>query len=172
MQDYSHPKWSFGYRGWVTLRDIREKLRSPETPTGRADVHGEGTFDDGQLRGSGSYSGHDITLTYPIFQASGLASRGTYQIDNDGLVVPDFLALAFGGTVKGRVTMRFAGLKFRADTHVQDVHLAGVLPAIERPGLPVDELHGDYLIFVVAKEPLTGTFQPVRIPASRHVHFH
>jgi len=163
MQDYSQPKWSFRYRGWVNLLDIRENLRSPETPTGRADVHGEGTFADGQLRGSGSYSGNDIKLTYPIFQASGLSSRGSYQIDNDGLVVPDFLALAFGGTVKGRVTMRFAGLKFRADTHVQDVHLAGVLPAIEHPGFPVDELHWESLISGNTTETWSGPFQHFEI---------
>src|SRR5258708_12005440 len=126
MQDYRQPKWSSRYRGWVSLLDIRENLRSPEPPTGRADVHGEGTFADGQLRGSGSYSGHDITLTYPIFQASDLSSRGSFQMDNNGLVVPDFLPLAFGATVKGRVTMRFPRPKFRPDTHVQYVHLAGV----------------------------------------------
>ena len=163
MQDYSKPKWSFRYRGWVNLLDIRENLRSPETPTGLADVHGEATFADGQFRGTGSYSGHDITLTYPIFQASGLSSRGSYQIDNNGLVVPDFLALAFGGTVKGRVTMRFDGLKFRADTHVQDVHLAGVLPAIEHPGFPVDELHWESLISADTIETWSGPFQHFEI---------
>jgi translocation and assembly module TamB len=163
MQDYSRPKWSFRYRGWVDLLDIRDNLRSPETPTGRADVRGEGTFVDGQVRGTGSYSGHDITLTYPIFQASGLSSRGSYQIDNNSLVVPDFLALAFGGTVKGRVTMRFDGLKFRADTHIQDVHLAGVLPAIEHPGFPVDELHWESLISGDTIETWSGPFQHFEI---------
>jgi translocation and assembly module TamB len=163
MQDYLRPKWSFRYRGWLNLLDLRENLRSPETPTGRADVHGEGTFADGQLRGSGSYSGQDITLTYPIFKASGLSSRGSFQMDNNGLVVPDFLALAFGGTVKGRVTMRFDGLQFRADTHVQDAHLAGVLPAIEHPGFPVDELHWDTLISADTTETWSGPFQHFEI---------
>ena len=163
MQDFSHPKWNFRYRGWVNLLDIRENLRSPETPTGRADVHGEGTFTDGQFRGTGSYSGHEIELTYPIFHASGLSSRGSFQMDNNGLVVPDFLALAFGGTVKGRVVMRFDGLKFRADTHVQDAHLAGVLPAIEHAGFPVDELHWDTLISADTIETWSGPFQHFEI---------
>ena len=163
MQDYAHPKWSFRYRGWVNLLDLRENLRSVETPTGRADVHGEGTLADGQFRGSGGYFGHDITLSYPIFKAAGLSSRGSFQMDNNGLVVPDFLALAFGGTVKGRVTMRFDGLKFRADTHVQDAHLAGVLPAIEHPGFPVDELHWDTLITADTIETWSGPFQHFEI---------
>jgi translocation and assembly module TamB len=166
MQDYSQPKWNFRYRGWVNLLDIRENLRSPETPTGRADVHGEGAFADGQFRGTGSYSGHEITLTYPIFHVSGLSSRGSFRIDNNGLVVPDFLALAFGGTVKGRVTMRFDGLKFRADTHVQDVRLAGVLPAIEHRGFPVDELHWDSLISADTTETWSGPFQHFEINGS------
>jgi translocation and assembly module TamB len=87
-------------------------------------------------------------------------------MDNNGLVVPDFLALAFGGTVKGRVTMRFAGLKFRADTHVQDVHLAGVLPAIEHPGFPVNELHWDTLISGDTTETWSGPFQHFEITAA------
>jgi translocation and assembly module TamB len=159
MQDYARPKWSFRYRGWVNLLDVRENLREADTPTGLADVHGEGTLAGGQLRGSGSYSGHDITLTYPIFRASGLSSRGSFQMDNDGLVVPDFLAVAFGGTVKGRVTMRFEGLTFRADTHLQDMHLAGVLPAIERPSFPVDELRWDTLISADTTETWSGPFR-------------
>jgi len=163
MQNYSQPKWTFRYRGWLDLLDIRENLRSPETPTGRADVHGEGTLAEGQLRATGSYAGHDITLSYPIFHVAGLSSRGSFQMDNKGLVVPDFVALAFGGTVKGRVAMRFDGLKFRADTHVQDAHLAGVLPAIEHPGFPVEELHWDSLITADTIETWSGPFQHFEI---------
>ena len=159
MEDFSRPKWTFRYRGWLDLLDIRENLRSAETPTGRADVHFEGTFADGQLHGTGSYAGHDINLSYPIFHASGLSSRGTVQMDNKGLIVPDFVAVAFGGMVKGSVTMRFDGLKFRADTHLQDMHLAGVLPAIEHPGFPVDELHWDTLISGDTVETWSGPFQ-------------
>jgi translocation and assembly module TamB len=163
MQDYAQPRWTYKYRGWVNLRDIRENLRSPETPTGLADVHGEGSFAAGQLRGTGSYAGRDITLTYPIFHASGVSSRGSFHMDNKGLEVPDFVALAFGGTVKGRVRMQFDGLKFRADTHVQDARLAGVLPAIEHAGFPIDELHWDSLISADTVETWSGPFQHFEI---------
>ena len=163
MRDYAEPKWTYKYRGWVNLRDIRENLRSPETPTGLADVRGEGRFAGGQLQGTGSYAGRDITLSYPIFRASGVSSRGSFHMDNKGLVVPDFVALAFGGTVKGRVTMRFDGLKFRADTHVADAQLAGVLPAIEHAGFPVDELHWDSLITADTVETWSGPFQHFEI---------
>jgi len=159
VQDFSQPKWTFHYRGWVNLLDFRETLRSPETPTGLADVRGEGSFAGGQLHATGSYSGHDIVLTYPIFRAAGLSSRGNFQIDNKGLEVPDFMAAAFGGTVKGRVTMLFDGLKFRATTHVQDMRLAAVLPAIERIDFPVDELHWDSLITADTVETWTGPFE-------------
>jgi translocation and assembly module TamB len=163
MQDYAQPKWTYKYRGWVNLRDIRENLRSPETPTGLADVHGEGSFAEGQLRGTGSYAGRDITLSYPIFRASGVSSRGSFHMDNKGLEVPDFLAVAFGGTVKGRVRMQFDGLKFRADTHVQDAQLAGVLPAIEHTGFPIDELHWDSLITADTVETWSGPFEHFEI---------
>ena len=180
MQDFAHPQWSFRYRGWVNLKDLREILRSPQTPTGRADVRGEGSFADGHLRSTSAYAGQDITLTYPVFQAAGLGSRGTVRMDNQGLEVPDFEALAFGGTVKGRVTLRFDGLQFRAATHTQGVQLAGVLPAIDHPGFPIDELHWDALISADSVETWTGPFRhfevagkmqwsaPVR-PAAGHV---
>jgi translocation and assembly module TamB len=166
MQDFSRPKWTFRYRGWVNLRDLRETFRSPETPTGRADVRGEGSWAEGQFRSTGSYSGQDITLTYlPIFHAAGVSSRGSFRIDNQGLQVPDFLAQAFGGTVKGRVTLRFDGLVFRADTRVQDVRLAGVLAAIEHRGFPVDELHWDSLISADTVETWTRGFEHFEISA-------
>src|SRR2546423_260907 len=166
LQDFSQPKWTFRYRGWVNLLDFRETLRSPETPTGLADVHGEGSFAGGQLHGTGNYSGHDIVLTYPIFRASGVSSRGSFQIDNKGLEVPDFMAGAFGGTVKGRVTMLFDGLKFRAATHVQDMRLAAVLPAIERIDFPVNELHWDSLIAADTIQTWSGPFEHFEISGS------
>src|SRR5438552_4111624 len=143
MNGFSDPQWSFRYRGWVDLLDFRETLREPTVPTGRVDVAGEGHFAGGQYHGSGSYGGQNIALPYADFHATGLTTRGSYRIDNRGLEVPDFFAGAFGGRVTGRVTMRFDGLQFRADTHVQDVRLAGVLPSIEHRNFPIDELHWD-----------------------------
>jgi translocation and assembly module TamB len=166
MHDFANPKWSFRYRGWVNLLDLRETFRSPETPTGRADVRGEGTYAGGQFHGTGSYVGQDITLSYqPIFHAAGLTSRGSFRIDNKGLEVPDFLAEAFGGKVTGRITLRFDGLLFRADTHVQNADLAGVLPAIEHKGFPVDELHWDTLISADSVETWTAGFEHFEITA-------
>ncbi len=163
MNNFANPGWNFRYRGWVELLDIRETLREPLVPTGHVDLRGEGQFADGQYKGSGSYSGQNIALPYDIFHTGGLTSRGSYRIDNSGLVVPDFFAGAFGGSVTGQVTMRFAGLKFRADTHVQNVKLAGVLPAIEHPGFPIDELHWDAKLAADTVETWSGPFQHFEI---------
>jgi translocation and assembly module TamB len=166
MKDFTDPKWTFRYRGWVNLLDLREALRSPETPTGRADVRGEATYAAGQFTSAGNYSGQDITLTYlPIFHASGVSSRGSFRIDNKGLVVPDFLAQAFDGSVKGRVTLRFDGLFFRADTHIEGMRLAQVFPSIEEPSFPVDELHWDSVLRADSVETWTGGFEHFDISA-------
>jgi translocation and assembly module TamB len=166
MKDFANPKWSFRYRGWVNLLDLREALRSPETPTGRADVRGEATLAGGEFHSTGSYSGADITLTYlPYFHASGLSSRGSFHIDNQGLVVPDFLAEAFGGTVKGKVTLRFDGLQFRGDTHIAGMRLAKVFPSIEERSFPVDELHWDSVLSADSVETWTGGFEHFDISA-------
>jgi translocation and assembly module TamB len=163
MNGFSDPQWSFRYRGWVDLLDIRETLREPMVPTGRVDVHGEGQFAGGQYKGSGSYSTQNIALPYEVFHATGLTSRGSYRIDNGGLEIPDFFAGAFGGRVTGRVTMRFDGLKFRAETHVQDVKLAGVLPAVEHRDFPIDELHWDARMTADTVETWSGPFQHFEI---------
>ena len=158
MEDFAQPKWSFRYRGWINLKDVREIFRSPETPTGRADVRGEGSFAKGTFRSTGEYSAQDITLTYPIYRAAGLGSRGSIHMNNQGLDVPDFVAFAYGGEVKGRVQMEFNGLKFTAKTHLQNLRLAGVLPSLERKDFPVDELHWDSLISGDTVETWTGPF--------------
>ena len=101
LTNFADPRWNLRYRGWLELLDLREILRNELVPTGRADVHGEGTFAGGQFHGTGIYAGRDIALPYDDFHAKGLTSHGTFTINNDGLVVPDFYAGALGGTVKG-----------------------------------------------------------------------
>src|SRR5712692_3889976 len=166
MNSFSNPQWSFRYRGWVDLLDFRETLREPMVPTGRVDVRGEGQFAGGQFKGSGSYSGQNIALPYVNFHAAGLISRGSYRIDNRGLEVPDFFAEAFGGRVNGRVTMRFDELQFRAETHVQDVRLAAVMPSIEHRNFPIDELHWDARITADTVETWSGPFRHFEISAN------
>ncbi len=179
MNSFVKPQWTFRYRGWMDLLDFRDTLREPMVPAGRVDLRGEGQWAGGQFKGSGSYSGQNIALPYDDFHAAGLISRGSYRIDNLGLEVPDFFAGAFGGSVIGRITMRFDGLQFRADTHVQNVRLAGVLQAIEHRGFPIDELHWDALMTADTVETWSGPFQHFEIgvttvweapeqPASRH----
>ncbi len=165
MTNFADPRWNMKYRGWLELVDLREILRQPLVPTGRADFRGEGTLAGGQFHGTGSYAGRDIALPYDDFHAKGLTSHGHVEIDNDGLVVPDFYAGALGGTVKGRVTLRFAGLQFHAETHVEGIRLAAVLPDIEHRGFPADELHWDALLTADTQEVWTGAFEHFGISA-------
>ena len=166
MTNFDNPKWSFRYRGWVNLLDLRESLRSQETPTGLVDVRGEATYAEGKFNSKGSYAGSDITLTYlPIFHASGLSSRGDVTIDNKGLVVNNFLAEAFGGTVKGRVIILWDHLFFKAETRIDGMRLAQVMPSIEELHFPVDELHWDSILSADTVETWNGGFEHFDISA-------
>ena len=166
--NFSDPRWNLRYRGWLELLDLREILRNPLVPTGRADVHGEGTFAAGQFHGTGLYAGRDIALPYDDFHAKGVTSHGTFTINNYGLVVPDFYAGALGGTVTGRVTLQFAGLKFHAETHVQDIRLANLFPSIQHRGFPIDELHWDADLTADTREEWTGAFEHFGIVTKMH----
>lgn len=163
MTGFSDPQWTFKYRGWADLGDFRETYRAPLTPDGNADVRGQGTYTGGQMRVAGDFAGQNLVFSYPIFHAGGITGRGSYTLDNRGLTVPDLKAQAFGGTVTGRVTMRLDGLKFRADTRVENVRLAPLLPAVEHLNFPVDELHWDAVISAETTETWNGAFEDFQI---------
>jgi hypothetical protein len=168
MNGFTDPHWKFHYRAWVDLFDVRETTREPLVPTGVVDVRGESTFANGQYKDSGDYSGQSIVLPYTQFHTPGLTSRGNYRIDNQGLVVPDFYAGAFGGSVTGRVTMRFSDSRFRAETHAENVRLAGALVAAEELDFPVKELHWDGILSADTVENWIGPFRHFDIKGTTH----
>ena len=163
MSDFAAPQWKFHYRAWVSLADFRKTLRAPMTPTGKVDLRGEGSFIHGEWKSSGNYSGSDILLTYEILHQGGLRSTGDYKFDKNGLEVSNFAAYAFGGSVKGRVTMKLPNLDFRAQTRVEGVRLAQVLPAIEHKGFPIDHLHWDSVLSADTVETWRGAFEHFEI---------
>ena len=168
MQNFTEPKWTFRYRGWIDLLDVREMTREPLVPTGVVDVRGEGALEKGIYKGSGDYFAESIVLPYAQFHTPGLTSRGNYLIDNQGLVVPDFYAGAFGGSVTGKVTMRFSDSRFRAETHAENIRLGRVLPAAEETAFPVDELHWDAILTADTIENWTGPFSHFDIKGTTH----
>jgi len=163
MSDFHAPQWKYRYRAWVNLADFRKTLRSPMTPTGKVDVRGEGTYANGELKGTGNYSGSEIDLSYDIFHQAGLRSTGNYRLDRNGLDIPNFVALAFGGSVKGHVTMKLPGLEFRAETHAEGVRIAQLFPAIDHRGFPIDRLHWDSLLSADTVETWEGAFDHFEI---------
>jgi translocation and assembly module TamB len=168
MNGFSSPQWSFRYRGWVDLLDVREMTRQPLVPTGVVEVHGKGQLVAGKYQGSGDYFGENIVLPYVQFHARDLNSRGTYKIDNQGLVVPDFYAGAFGGSVTGQVTMRFSDSRFRAETHAKNIRLSRALTAAEELNFPVEELRWDAILSADTVENWTGPFAHFDIRGTTH----
>jgi translocation and assembly module TamB len=168
MNGFTDPQWKFRYRAWVDLFDVRETTREPLVPTGVVDVRGEGALANGKYQGRGDYFGQSIVLPYVQFHTPNLNSRGSYRMDNQGLVVPDFYAGAFGGSVTGRVTMRFSDSRFRAETHAKNVRLAEALVAAEEINFPVKELHWDGVLTADTVENWTGPFQHFDIKGTTH----
>ncbi len=137
------PAVNFRYRGTFDLADIHDILRKPNIPGGRVEYFGEGKFAKGAWAANGHYAAHDISLPYQWFHDSPITSRGTYQIAKERLVVPDFEAQAFGGSLHGRVDLTFRGLQFRVESHATGFDLAGVLTAVANPSFPVETFHWD-----------------------------
>ena len=159
LADFTNPDWKFRYRGWLRLEDLRTILRSPLTPAGRVDFRGEGILAKGQLRSSGGYSASEIVLNYPIFHAAGFTSRGSFRFNNDGAEVPEFTAEAFGGCVRGQVSMRLPGRTFLAQTHTEGASLAAILAATNRRDFPTEALHWDARLTADSDETWTEAFK-------------
>jgi translocation and assembly module TamB len=167
-KNFESPNWSYRYRAWLDLLDIREAFRTPEVPLGRIDLRGEGTLASGTIRGKGEFAADNIVLGYEDFHSANLMSRSSYLLDPDGVVLPDFAAYGLGGSVKGRVTMKFDGLKFRGETKVQGIRLAAVTPAIDHTGFPIDSLHWDSVIYADTVETWHDNFRDFDISARMH----
>jgi translocation and assembly module TamB len=162
------PQWSYKYRAWLDLLDIRETFRTPEVPLGRIDLRGEGTIENGAILGTGSYAADNITLGFLDFHSANLSSRSSYTLEPKQVVLQDFAAYALGGNVKGRITMRFDGLQFLAETKLQDIRLAAVTPAIDHEGFPIDKLHWDSVISADTVETWRANFRDFDLAGSMH----
>jgi translocation and assembly module TamB len=167
-KNFESPDWTYRYRAWLDLLDIREAFRTPEVPLGRIDLRGEGTLASGTIKGKGEFAADNMVLSFEDFHTVNLLSRSSYLLDPGGVVLPDFAAYGLGGSVKGRVTMKFDGLKFRAETKVQGIRLSEVTPAIDHAGFPIDSLHWDAVISADTVETWHDNFRDFDISARMH----
>lgn len=167
-KDLVNPRWSYKYRAWLDLLDIREVFRTPEVPLGRVDVRGEGTIENGAILGKGGFAGDNITLGFMDFHSANLSSRSSYVLGPKEVVLPDFAAYALGGSVKGRVTMRYEGMQFRAETKLENIRLSAVTPAIDHAGFPIDKLHWDSVISGDTVETWRENFLDFEVTGSMH----
>ena len=163
VPDLSVASGKYRYRGWLDLLDLREALRTPEVPLGRIELRGEGNFANGNVLGNGNFAGDNITLSFTDFHSANLTARSSYILDPKGIVLPDFTAYALGGNLKGRVNMRYDGLKFRADTKLENIRLSEVSPAIDHAGFPVDQLHWDSVMSADTVETWRENFKDFEV---------
>jgi translocation and assembly module TamB len=166
--DLATPSWTYKYRAWLDLLDVRETFRTPEVPLGRIDLRGEGSIEKGDFLGKGSFAADNITLGFSDFHSANLTSRSSYTLEPKGVVLPDFAAYALGGNLKGRITMRYDGLQFRAETKLQDIRLSSVFPAIDHEGFPVDQLHWDSVLSADTVETWRANFRDFDVSGRMH----
>jgi len=161
VSSFTRPVWTFSYQAKLDFRDLRELLRLPAVPEGRAQASGEGRWEPGSggLSGRGQYEASAIALPYPWFHASGLSSRGHYELQRDRLEVPDFHVEGLGGELNGRVQMLYRGLRFRAESDFEGASLAAILSALHHPGFPIGTLHWESSVAVRAVTTWDANFQ-------------
>src|SRR5262249_36991015 len=160
---WTNPQLKYKYRGWLELLDVQQIFREPQVPTAHIDLRGEGTFGNGKASGTGSYSTDNLALYFEDFHAKGLVSRASYKLDEKGAELPDFMAGTMEGYIKGKVTLRYDGMQFRAVTHLDDVRLAEVLPAVEHKSFPIDELHWDAVLSADTVSTWTKAFRKFEV---------
>jgi len=141
LASFAAPAWTFTYALKLDFRDLKELLRLPQMPEGRAQTSGEGRWERGGVTGHGEFSASEIDLPYLWFHAANLSSRGRYELQRDRLLVPDFHADGLGGSLDGRLEMLYHGLQFRLESDLQHESLAAVLAAVQHPGFPIGTIH-------------------------------
>ncbi len=166
MPNLEVPAFTYRYRAWLDLLDLREAFRTPEIPLGRIDLRGEGEIGGGKVQGRGSFAGDNITLGFEDFHSANLSSRSNYTLDEKGVFLPDFTAYALGGSLKGQLTMKYEGLQFRAVTKLQNVRMSEVTPAIDHTGFPIDSLHWDAVISADTVETWHDNFRDFDVAAT------
>jgi translocation and assembly module TamB len=159
LASFASSDWDLHYRGHLSLVDLRNIFRQPETPDGVADFSGEARYAGGVWTASGYYNGHDVRMKDMWFHEGGMASSGNYTIANNKLSVANLRASAFGGTVDGRLDMNFSDLKFTTQTHLQGASLAAVFAALNNENFPVVPLHWDSSMDVQSTNTWTANFQ-------------
>jgi translocation and assembly module TamB len=161
VKNLAKPTATFRYRGALDLADLRAWMRKPGVPGGMVDFNGSGKWDGKDWDTQGRYAARDIALHFQWFHQGGMTSRGDYRASRGELVVPNFEAHAFDGSMKGRVNLVFAGMKFRVVTHGEGMSLSEVLSAVDNPSLPVNPLHWDGALSVDATTTWSQGFQHV-----------
>jgi translocation and assembly module TamB len=166
MPNVEVPAFTYRYRAWLDLEDLKEAFLAPEVPQGRVDLRGEGSLGAGKVQGKGSFAGDNVTLLFDEFHSANLSSRSSYTLDEKEVVLPDFTAQALGGNLKARIVMRYDGLKFRAEAKLQNMRLSELTPALDHEGLPVDKLHWDSVISAETAMSWTANFVDFEVTAS------
>jgi translocation and assembly module TamB len=166
LSSFTSPAWTFSYQARLDFRDIRELLRAPAMPGGNATVSGEGRWSAAALSARGDYHAEQIDLPYDWFHANGLSSSGHYEIADNRVVVPDFQAVGLGGTLDGRLEMSLPGLRFRLESDLQGMSLAGIIKSLDHASFPVAALHWDSRVAIRSISTWDGNFRHLDVRGS------
>jgi len=74
-KNFESPDWTYRYRAWLDLLDIRELFALRKVPLGRIDLRGEGTLASGIVKGKGEFAADNIVLSFVDFHSANLTSR-------------------------------------------------------------------------------------------------
>ncbi len=162
LPSFARPDWNMKYRGRLSLTDVRTILHAPETPDGIADFSGQASSTGGKWVGGGYYHAHDIRLPYEWFHWGGIETAGDYKISDGRLTVPNLKIKALAGFADGTLELKFAGLQFRTETHMEGADLHDVLEALDHEEFPVNALHWDASMRVDSVNTWTANFKHFR----------
>jgi translocation and assembly module TamB len=159
LENFSQPAWTFRYAGTLSLLDLKQILRKPNSPGGSVEFKGAGSYARGALKMDGSYAAHKIDMPYQWFHEAGIESRGTFRVADRRLVVPDLTAEVLGGKLAGKLEFQFDGAKFRVESRAEGMSVARILRAVDNPGIPLVPLHWNGAAGVDAVSTWTADFK-------------
>ncbi len=151
----------FQLGGTVSLQDVRDILRKPNSPSGVVEFSANGHHRDGRLELRGRYAARDLALPYTWFHASGISVWGPVQVAGRRLELPRFDARALGGSLHGRMQLDLAGPAFRVDSQVRGLDLAALLAAVDHESFPIGALNWQGRVDVDARTAWVADFKRI-----------
>jgi translocation and assembly module TamB len=131
VRNYNNPEVTLQYQASLDLAEAGKEARQTQLRSGRADLKGNGTYQNKRYSSQGNLSVRGLEWRDSVVRLSGVDGSSPYSVTQERIVLSRLVAHAFGGTAQGDVQIAnwngtAPGNKALAQRGTTRLHLNGV----------------------------------------------